>query len=377
MIFLPVYTRKVQAAEKHIERALKDLPFYVVEYVRAKKRARYSPDTLSGYLHDYKRFFDWLREQGFTDATSNRDIHYSVLENIKKQDIEYFFEMLTEEQIERSKGVYVKRSEASVNRFIQSLKSLFNYLTIESEKADGECYFYRNVMAKIKTPKNSESIARRAKRINSNMLSTPEQIDDFIDFIKEDYETTLSPRQQAMFLRNKARDIAICSLILDTGIRVNEVAGLLLTDIDFINKDISVLRKGNTKDTVEVTETALYYLKSYLKERESRYRADESNPFVFLTIYAGKANPISTRTIQIMINRYSQAYLSGKRLSPHQLRHSFAKRWLDEGGSLVGLRDQLGHNSIETTTLYTNFSKAEQRKVLDRIDDNRGSRKKP
>lgn len=367
---MPAPTRKVQLAEKHIEEAIKELPFYVEEYIRSKKRARYSPETLSGYLHDYKRFFNWLLEEGLSDAKQAKDIPYTVLENLKKKEIEWFFEMLSEEKIERQKDVFVKRSESSLNRFIQSLKSLFNFLTIESEKDDdsGECYFYRNVMAKIKTPKRAESAARRAKRINSSMLASKQEIEGFLEFIKYGYENTLTSRQKAHYERDRARDIAICSLLLGSGVRVNEVSGLLLTDIDFVKGDITTLRKGNKVDTVSVMESAMDALKAYLEERELRYRPDKKNSYVFLTKYGGKANPISTRTIQTMVKRYSQAYLKGKRLTPHQFRHSFSKLWLDKGGSLVSLRDQLGHNSIETTVLYTNLSQDEQREILRKMD---------
>ena len=62
--------------------------------------------------------------------------------------------------------------------------------------------------------------------------------------------------------------------------------------------------------------------------------------------------------------------MDGKRLSPHKLRHSFGKGILDEGGSLVALRDQLGHNTIETTSLYTNLSQEEQRVIQRKMDKN-------
>src|SRR5690625_5101126 len=127
---MPAPTRKVLLAEKHIEEAAKERPFYVEEHIRAKKRARYSPEILSGYLHDYIRYLGSLIVERLTDSNTPKYIPYSVLANLKKKDVEFFFEMLTEEKIERPKGVFIERSEASVNRFIQSLKSLFNYLTV-------------------------------------------------------------------------------------------------------------------------------------------------------------------------------------------------------------------------------------------------------
>lgn len=366
---MPAPTRKTIIAEQHIEQALKDMPFYVVDYVRAKKRAAYSVRTLSGYLYDYIRFFDWLRQEGFTDSEKNVDIPYSVLESLKKKDVEFFFEMLMEEKIEKREGIYVNRSEDSTTRFIQSLKSLFNYLTQESENDEGECYFYRNVMAKIKSPKKSESTARRSKRISANTFSSSEMI-DFLNFVREEYVLTLNSRQAARHAYNHLRDVAIISLLLGSGMRVNEVAGLLIPDIDLLHGDVHALRKGNKLDTISITNTAMGDLKNYLDEREQLYKPDKKNLFVFLTKYRGKANPISVESIEKLVKKYSEAFMDGKRLSPHKLRHSFGKGFIDQGGSLVVLRDQLGHNSIETTSLYTNFTQEEQRKVLRKMDNN-------
>lgn len=256
-----------------------------------------------------------MRSEKLSDATDNKDVKIEVLEKLPKKSMEFFIEMLTEEKIEKQKGVFLPRTEASVTRFIQSLKSLFNYLTEESEDEDGECYFYRNVMSKIKTPKKSESAARRAKRINSAIL-TQEQMDGLVDYVKHSYIHTLSPGHQKRFIRDQLRDIAIISLFLGSGIRVNELAGLLLTDIDLKNDDISVLRKGNKLDTVSITPTASNDLRAYLDVREEQYKPEDSNKFVFLTKYGGKANPIAVETIQTIIGKYSKSYLEGKNLAP-------------------------------------------------------------
>lgn len=371
---MPASTRSKLLAEKQLEEHLKSLPFYVNEYVRAKKRNGYSVETLNGYMYDFKLFFSWLMAEGLTEAMQMQDIPYSVLNDLSKKDVEFFFEKITDEKIEKSKGVFVQRSEASVRRFIQSLKSLFLYLTTESEKEDGECYFYRNVMAKIKTPKKKETASSRAKKINKSTLSN-EEIGDFLKFMRYEYaaKEQLTDRQKSRFERDIDRDVAIVSLLLGSGIRVQELAGLLLDDIDFVKNDIEVLRKGNKTDIVSVKPSAMRDLKNYLDVRKQKYQPDAKNHFVFLTRYGGGANPISVRAVQNIVNKYSAAFLSGRKLSPHKLRHSFAKQWLDNDGSLVGLRDQLGHNSIETTVLYTNYSQDEQREVLNKMDEEENS----
>ncbi|MFL0366071.1 tyrosine recombinase XerS [Pseudobacillus sp. 179-B 2D1 NHS] len=364
---MPSSSREHQQAELRIEEHIKHFPYYVQEYVRAKKRAGLSPTTILEYLYDYKKFFDWLRQEGLADYKDNASIPYSVLEHLRKRDVEFFIDYLKEERIEERKGIWKNRSDARVNRYIQALKSLFNYLTKETEDDQGECYFYRNVLAKITTQKGKETAKRRARRINSVILSSDE-INEFISFLKYEYEQALSTRERNMFLRNKERDVALISLMLGSGVRVSEVASLTLSDIDMSKNMIDVIRKGGKADSVNVLSSAMSDLNDYLSVRKVRYGASDSDIYVFLSRYKGKAQPISVRTIQNNLNKYTTAFTSGKSLSPHKLRHSFASEWLRSGGNLVLLRDQLGHSSIETTTLYTNLSDQDGQEFMDKIE---------
>lgn len=76
------------------------MPFYIVQYIRIKKLASKSVGTMNRYLHDYKRFFDWLRQEGFTEAASNKVVPHSVLEQLQKKDIELFIELLAGDSAE-------------------------------------------------------------------------------------------------------------------------------------------------------------------------------------------------------------------------------------------------------------------------------------
>jgi len=364
---MPAPTRKMIHAEEHIKATLPTLPFYVQEYVVARRRSGLSSLTLSGYLYDFNKFFTWLRIEGFSEAESNAHIPFTVLESLTKNDIEMFFDMLRDEKIQKQEGVHVKRSLQSLNRYMQSLKSLFNYLTTETEDENGESYFYRNVMAKVRTPRKQESAGYRAKRINAQTLNATE-MDGLVNFMKHDYAASLSPRALSRFQRDQLRDIAIISLFNGSGMRAGEVAGLLVSDVDKTHADITALRKGNGLDTVSILPSAMDDVIAYMDVREEIYKPEPKNKYLFLTRYKGVANPISQESIEKIVKKYTKAYLDGKELSPHKLRHSFAKRYLDEGGSLVALRDQLGHNDIETTTLYTNHSQDEHREILNKMD---------
>lgn len=376
-MILPTPSREKLIHEQRLEKHLLELPFYVIEFVRAKKRAKYSSSTLLGYVHEYLKFFTWLKTEGISKVDDIRDIPLSLLEHLRKEDVEFYIEHLQEEVISERAGVKKKRTNEAVNRNINALKSLFNYLTQETEdKKTGECYFYRNVFGKIKTHKTKETAGRRAKKINSIILSESD-INEFIRFLKDNYEKNLKQRQLSTFLKNKERDIAIISMLLGSGVRVSEIASLTMHDIDFQKEQIDIVRKGDKEDTALVLPSALEDLKSYLRIRKERYKTTNQEPYVFLTNYNGQAQPISVRAIQNFVGKYSEAFNSQgefverKALSPHKLRHTFASEWIRTGGNLVLLRDQLGHSSIETTTKYTNLSSVESKKVMDKMDKKR------
>ncbi|MEI2357880.1 tyrosine recombinase XerS [Mesobacillus zeae] len=376
---MPAPSREKMVHEKRLEEKLNNMPPYVVEFVRAKKRAKYSSSTLLGYVHEYKKFFEWLKKEGIS-TVDVKETPLLTLEELTKENAEFYLEYIQEEIIKEREGVKKKRSESAVLRNINALKSLFNYLTTETEITEGdnkgECYFYRNVFNKIKVGKEKETASRRARKISSVILSDNE-ISEFIDFVKYEYEKSLTGRKKAVFLRDKERDISIISMLLGSGARVSEIASLTLSDVDFRKEQIDIVRKGNKEDTAFVLPSALSDLKDYLKIRNDRYKPDSSVPYVFLTKYKGAAQPISVRAIQNLVVKYTkdfnsqEEFLEGKGLSPHKLRHTFATEWIRNGGELILLRDQLGHSSFETTSKYTNLSAEESKKVIDKIDKSR------
>jgi site-specific recombinase XerD len=374
---MPAPSREKMIHEKRLEAKLKDMPFYIVEYIRSKKRAKYSSSTLLGYVHEFDKFLKWLQTEGISGVDRIKDTTLETLEKLSKENVEYYKEYLEEEVIQERNGVIKKRSNDAVIRNINALKSLFNYLTQETENEHGECYFYRNVFSKIKVNKEKITANRRAKKISAVVLSGNE-IDEFLHFLKYDYEKQLNKRQKSLFLRDKERDIAIVNMLLGSGIRVSEIANLMIHDINFKKEQIDIIRKGNKEDTVLVLPSALESLKEYLQIRNERYNPPQSVPYVFVTKYKGTAQPISVRAIQNLVGKYTKAFnsqgdkmSSGKALSPHKFRHTFASEWIRNGGNLVLLRDQLGHSSIETTTKYTNLSTAESKKVIDKMEQAR------
>ncbi|QOS88784.1 tyrosine-type recombinase/integrase [Peribacillus sp. JNUCC41] len=161
-----------------------------------------------------------------------------------------------------------KAEKVSVNQKISALRSLFKYLTTQTENEDGEPYFYRNVMLKIEVNKVKETLGSRAFRISTKIFHYDEDA-RFLEFVKHDYEKELPEKVRKLiyFKMDKERDFAILSLFLGSGIRVNELSNLRLRDLDFEEKQIHVLRKGGKKDVVAVSPPSMQDIKDYLAVR--------------------------------------------------------------------------------------------------------------
>jgi site-specific recombinase XerD len=382
---LPIESRQRIIHDERLETMLPQMPDYVQEYMRSKRRAKYSPSSLLGYVHEYLKFFNWLLSEGVADYKDIKSIPYSVLETLSKETVELYREHIENEDIRTEKENQVspapvrRRSKDAVDRNINALKSLFSYLTTETENEDGECYFYRNVFSKIKQLKEQETASRRAAKISSKVIKSNE-ISDFIQYLKFDYEKVLeatSAKMYKAYLSKKKRDVAMISLLLGSGIRVSELASLTLQDINFHTREIDIIRKGNKEDTVLVLQAALEELKAYLRVRQERFNTKESDIYVFVSKYKGMVQPLSVRSIQTLVSKYTKEFYdqnefsTGKGLSPHKMRHSFANDWILQGGDIITLRDQLGHSSIETTSKYTNLSRDEGKKIIEKMEENR------
>ena len=219
-------TKQHEYYEKRLEKLLKEMPFYVVKYVDDKWDIR-SPLTLYNYVRDFKEFFMWLMAEGIVDSKSIKDIPVEALADLSLDDANNYFKFISRKKYKVSeKDDETKQIDTkTVNRHKSSLRSLFKYLTVESEVKTGKPYFERNVMAKIPIKKVKETFNERAKNITDKIFIDDQDI-DFLDYVQHEYEASLSPSQKRYFQRDKERDFAILSLFLGTGIRVNELTNL-------------------------------------------------------------------------------------------------------------------------------------------------------
>ena len=340
------------------------MPWFVLDYYQSKLTVPYSFTTLYEYLKEYRRFFEWMLDAGISDADLIADIDLKTLENLSKMDMETFILYLRERPSLNTYSTKQGVSQTTINRTLSALSSLFKYLTEEVEDKNGEPYFYRNVMKKVGTKKQKETLASRAENIKQKLFLGDETM-EFLEYVDCEYEVKLSNRAKSSFYKNKERDLAIIALLLASGVRLSEAVNLDLKDLNLKMMVIDVTRKGGKRDSVNVAGFAKPYLEQYLEIRKARYKAEKQDTALFLTEYRGIPNRIDASSVEKMVGKYSQDFKI--RVTPHKLRHTLATRLYDATKSQVLVSHQLGHASTQVTDLYTHIVNDEQKNALDKL----------
>lgn len=153
------------------------------------------------------------------------------------------------------------------------------------------------------------------------------------------------------------RDRAILEVFYSTGMRVSELVGLRIDDIDFIGGIVKVMGKGRKERILPIGDKALNALKAYLEKR------DKDSEWVFLN---KNKRPITTRGVRMIIDNYIHRVCRKHGASPHTLRHSFATHLLDRGADLRSVQELLGHANLSTTQIYTHLTTDKLKKVYDK-----------
>ena len=152
------------------------------------------------------------------------------------------------------------------------------------------------------------------------------------------------------------QDRAILELFYGTGIRVSELVGLDITDIDLRSRQIVVQGKGNKQRVIPIGDTASKILKDFLKKRIELYgnRTDsDARRALFL---ASNGQRIYDRKVRYMVEDYLKSHSEVTQKSPHVLRHSFATHMLDNGADIRIIKEFLGHSNLAATQVYTHTS---------------------
>ncbi len=272
----------------------------------------YSSNTVMAYVRDICQFADYYQES-LPDATV-----FSP-DKITKEDIrDYLFSLMRY-------GV----EKRSIVRKISSIRAYFKYLN------------------KTEIIQSDPAVALEAPKLGKHLPTylKESEIRQVFDKIPHDTE-------------KGCRDRAIFEIFYGTGIRLSELAGLNVHDVDLVAQTIRVLGKGRKERILPLGNEAGRAVHLYLSKRAPNEDMDKNA--LFLNRFAKR---LSTRRIQVIVRQWLQQVSNKEKLSPHVLRHSFATHLLDHGANLKAVKELLGHESLSTTQIYTHLSTEHLREV--------------
>ncbi|MCX5749821.1 MAG: tyrosine recombinase XerC [Candidatus Saganbacteria bacterium] len=160
------------------------------------------------------------------------------------------------------------------------------------------------------------------------------------------------------------RDLAMIEILYASGIRVSELTGLNMNDINRSDGETTVFGKGSKERIVLVGSSALTALGDYLKyARNKLANGTVKNRALFIGRSGSRLTP---RSVERMIKKYAKKAGIDKKVTPHSLRHSFATHLLERGADLRSVQELLGHRSLSTTQIYTHVTKERLKSVYDK-----------
>ena len=306
------------------------LPAVLQEFVSYKSVIQgCSQRTVDEYLLDLRTFFRFYiaTKQGLPtmgeefEKISIREVDMNMVKAVTPEDV-YAFLMYA--------GKTRGNQSAAKARKLSSLKGFYKYLVAKRH------YFEDNPTANIESPKQRKALPKFLSMEESLML---------LDAVRNDKES-----------KNVTRDYAILTLFLNCGMRVSELAGINVGDVDRELRSLRVIGKGNKERIVYLNEACRDALAAYILERAQR--ASETKLQTNALFLSSREQRISVKTVQWMVYKYlDMAGLESKHYSVHKLRHTAATLMYQSGNVDVRvLKDILGHEQLNTTQIYTHVS---------------------
>ncbi len=307
---------------------LKELPECCSDFIRAIEPTTTALTRLA-YVRDLKLFFRFLVSEipAFADcavpALQPDDLNRITANHIMLYS-EYLSLYIRDDDRAETNG------DLSKMRKLASLRSFFKFLFKNG-------YIDKNVSQLIDLPKLHEKPILRLEI---------DEVARMLDLAENGGEA-LSERQQKWHEHTKARDLAMLSLFLGTGIRVSECVGINLEDIDFEMNSFLVTRKGGAQVILYFPEEVAGILRQYLEVRRNIEALPGHEHALFLSMQRRR---ITVRAVENMVKKYALVIAPlKKRLSPHKLRSTFGTNLYHETGDIYLVADVLGHSDVNTT----------------------------
>jgi len=285
------------------------------EFLTALALENVSPHTLRSYGSDLEQFLQYL-----TPAAGGR------LPDPGSVDTHLLRAWLADLYQQRLTPVTMRRKLAAV-------RSFFAYL-VEHRIVE------TNYAKLLRTPKAPKTIPR---------VMSPEQVNGLLDEVA-------AGRLERPF---PARDVALFEVLYGCGVRISELSGLNLGDVDLAERWLLVRGKGKKERQVPMGSKAAAALERYLVERDA---ADPREPALFVN-HRGKR--LTDRGARGIVKLYATVLSGDASIHPHSFRHAYATHLLSDGADLRSIQELLGHARLSTTQKYTQVSLTDLMRVYD------------
>lgn len=332
---------KIMNTEK-LREMLLELPPYVKDFFRAKEPTT-SDKTRISYAYDLRVFFRFLQSTNPVLAEKNiKDIKLDDLSLLQPVDFEEYQEYLKAYTTQEN-GSYETNSRTGISRKMSSIRSFFEYLC-----------------KRQLVPSNPARMVDMPKLSDKAIIQLdPDEVENLLDHI-ENCGNELSGVQLYHYNKHKYRDLAIITLLLGTGIRVSECVGLNISDVDFKNNGIRIIRKGGNEMVVYFGSEVENGLKDYLElSRNSITPIAGHEDALFLSNLRKR---ISVDAVEKLVKKYSSA-VTVKTITPHKLRSTYGTALYQETGDIYIVADVLGHSDVNTTKKHYAKLKDERRRA--------------
>ena len=295
-----------------------------------------SPNSIKEYNYDLRNFLKFIKIEFGLSAEkdySKVDIHdldINIIKKIKLEDIhKYISHMATD----------LRSKPATRARKVSTIRVFFKYLASKAKLIE------TNPAQNLETPKLDKRLPKYLSLEESRKL----------------IEVTKTASDE-----NKERDLAIITLFLNCGMRLSELVGINIKDINFSENKLNVIGKGNKERTIYLNKSCMDAINDYLKVRPHEGVKYESKDALFLS---KRKERISNRMVQEIVKReLAKAGLDLNKYSTHKLRHTAATLMYQYGHvDIRALQVLLGHESISTTEIYTHVN---DEQVKDAVNKN-------
>lgn len=309
----------------------------IQEYISYKRSIQgCSPKTVEEYLLDLRTFFRYLvaRERGIpytSEEFYQLDVSGVGLKELEKIHTEDLYDYLAYIADDRE-NKWCARA-----RKLSAIRSLYKYLVNKRH------YLDYNPTVDIDSPKPQRTLPK--------VLSLQEAT-QLLEAVESDIES-----------KNRIRDYAILTLFLNCGMRVSELVGINISDIDSELTSLRVTGKGSKERVIYLNDACQYALTEHLIQRLSGKYKTVSDKALFLST---RDQRISVKTVQALVYKYlKRAGLESKHYSVHKLRHTAATLMYQTGQVDVRvLKEILGHEQLNTTQIYTHVSNVEMEHAM-------------